>query len=67
MKNPFTAIRVRWNETMAELRKSAWPDRKELVESTIVVMVGVFILGVFVFLADFSLNQWVELLTRWVH
>jgi preprotein translocase SecE subunit len=66
MKNPFTAIRVRWNETMAELRKSAWPDRKELVESTIVVMVGVVILGVFVFLADFSLNQWVELLTRWV-
>jgi preprotein translocase SecE subunit len=51
---------------MAELRKSAWPDRKELVESTIVVMVGVVILGVFVFLADFSLNQWVELLTRWV-
>lgn len=67
MKNPFTAIRVRWNETMSELRKSAWPDRKELVESTIVVMVGVVILGVFVFLADFSLNQWVELLTRWVH
>ena len=66
MKNPFTAIRVRWNETVAELRKSSWPDRKELVESTIVVMVGIVILGVFVFLADFSLNQWVEFLTRLV-
>ena len=66
MKNPFTAIRTRWNETISELRKSAWPDRQELVESTIVVMVGVIILGVFVFLADFSLNEWVKLFTRMV-
>jgi preprotein translocase SecE subunit len=66
MKNPFTSIRVRWHETIAELRKSSWPDRKELLESTLVVMVGIVILGVFVFLSDFSLNQWVELLTRLV-
>jgi len=64
MTNPFTAIRQRWTETISELRKSSWPDRKELWESTLVVLIGIVILGSFVFLADFSLNQWVEFLTR---
>jgi preprotein translocase subunit SecE len=64
MTNPFTAIRRRWTETITELKKSSWPDRKELWESTLVVLIGVVILGSFVFLADFSLNQWVEFLKR---
>ncbi|MDE0821014.1 MAG: preprotein translocase subunit SecE [Opitutales bacterium] len=64
MTNPFTAIRQRWTETITELKKSSWPGRKELWESTLVVLIGVVILGTFVFLADFSLNQWVEFLKR---
>tara|TARA_B000000557_G_scaffold24463_1_gene18260 strand:- start:201 stop:404 length:204 start_codon:yes stop_codon:yes gene_type:complete len=63
MTNPFTAIRQRWTETVSELKKSSWPNRRELWESTLVVMVGVVILGTFIFLADFSLNNWVKFLT----
>ena len=63
MTNPFTAIRQRWTETVSELKKSSWPSRRELWESTLVVMVGVVILGTFIFLADFSLNNWVKFIT----
>ena len=63
MTNPFTAIRQRWTETVSELKKSSWPNRRELWESTLVVMVGVVILGTFIFLADFSLNNWVNFIT----
>ena len=65
MTNPFTAIRQRWSETISELKKSSWPNRRELWESTLVVMIGVVILGTFIFVADFSLGNWVEFLTRW--
>ena len=30
MTNPFTAIRQRWTETVSELKKSSWPNRREL-------------------------------------
>ncbi len=66
MTNPFRSIRIRWNETVSELKKSSWPGRRELWESTLVVLVGATILGCYIFLADFSLNQWVDLLTRLV-
>jgi preprotein translocase SecE subunit len=34
------------------LKKSAWPTRSELVDSTLVVLVTVILLGVFVSVAD---------------
>ena len=64
--NPFRKIRVFWGETIVELKKASWPDRTELRDSTIVVIVGVAILGVFVSIVDFSLFQVVSLFTDWV-
>ena len=66
MKNPFTAIRVFWSELVTELKRVAWPTRKELKESTIVVIVGIAILGVYTSIVDFSLFQVVNLFTGWV-
>ena len=57
MTNPF-AIRQRWTETVSEVFLAKSPR-----ESTLVVMVGVVILGTFIFLADFSLNNWVKFIT----
>ncbi len=45
-------IRQFLSEVVVELKKSAWPTRKELVDSTLVVIVTVVILGVFIALAD---------------
>lgn len=66
MRNPFTSIRLFYKETMTELKKSAWPSRTELRDSTIVVLLATAILGAYIALVDFSLMNGVELLTSWV-
>lgn len=62
--NFFRGIRTFWSETTAELKKSAWPTWKELKDYTIIVLVAVFILGTFITVADFSLNEWAQFFTR---
>lgn len=64
MTNPITKIQVFFNEVGVELKKSAWPTRKELVDSTIVVIIAVALLGVFVAFADYVFIQTLKLLMR---
>lgn len=64
MTNPFLKVRDFLAEVTAELKKSSWPTRKELVDSTIVVIVTVLILGVFVSLADLVFLRIIAILTR---
>jgi preprotein translocase subunit SecE len=52
MTNPIPKIREFCTEVVTELKKSAWPTRTELVDSTLVVLVTVIVLGVFVSTAD---------------
>ena len=40
-----------------ELKKSAWPTRSELIESTVVVIVSVVMLALFVGLCDLVLMR----------
>ena len=47
-----------------ELRKSAWPTRSELVESTVVVILTVAVLSLFVGVSDAIIVQMVSLLLR---
>jgi preprotein translocase subunit SecE len=64
MTNPFLKARDFLAEVMAELKKSSWPTRKELVDSTIVVIVTVLVLGMFVALADVVFLRIIGFLTR---
>ena len=64
MTNPFLKARGFVVEVWAELKKSSWPTWKELIDSTIVVMVTVLILGVFVALADVVFLRIIAFLTR---
>jgi preprotein translocase subunit SecE len=64
MANPFLKVQEFVMEVWAELKKSSWPTRKELVDSTIVVIVTILILGIFVALADLVFLRIVALLTR---
>jgi len=62
--NPFTKVRTFYKETLSELKKATWPDFKELRGSTLVVVAGVFILGLFITVSDFSLSNWIEYATQ---
>jgi len=61
--NPFRKVRTFYKETVAELTKASWPTISELRESTIVVVLGVVVLGFFISVSDFSLSNWVEYIT----
>lgn len=50
------------NEVGVELKKSAWPTRAELQESTFVVIMSVIALGVFVGLSDLILMRVLHLI-----
>ncbi len=63
MKNPFRAIRRLWSETGVELKKVSWPNRRELRESTVVVIVGIILLGTFITVSDYSLQNWIVFMT----
>ena len=45
-------VRRFFAETTAELGRCTWPGRSELLESTILVIAAIVILGAFVFVVD---------------
>ncbi len=47
-------------ETGQEMKRVSWPGRDELKESTIVVLVTVFIITVFLFIVDTGLDNGVK-------
>lgn len=46
-----------FRETLAEMRKVVWPDRRYVMVATIIILVLVFITGVFVLTIDFGLGK----------
>ena len=64
MVNPFLKLQEFVMEVLAELKKSSWPTRRELADSTVVVIVTVLILGIFVAMADLLFLRVVAMLTR---
>jgi preprotein translocase subunit SecE len=62
MTNPLTKIRSFVEEVFLELKKSAWPTRRELLDSTILVIVTVLVLGLFVAFADVVFVRAIRLL-----
>ncbi len=49
-------------DTISELKKSSWPPKKELMESTLLVIVAVAILGLFVAGVDFIVMEILKML-----
>ncbi len=48
----FAKIRVFFEETAEELKKCTWPNRAQLLESTLLVIVALIILAIFVTAVD---------------
>ncbi len=47
-------------EARAELGKVTWPPRKELYESTILVLVSVMAVSIFIGVVDFVFNKMLQ-------
>ena len=52
LRDTVQKVRNFGSEVVQEMKKSAWPDRKELVSSTAVVIVSVIMLSIFVGISD---------------
>ena len=63
MNNPVKAIQSFYFDTVAEMKKCTWPTRKELVESTMLVISSMIFLTVFVAVADFVIGLGVRYVT----
>lgn len=53
-----------FKETLAEMRKVVWPDQRYVTVATIIILVLVFITGVFVMAIDFGLGKIFTALTN---
>lgn len=49
-------------EVNAELKKVTWPNRQELISSTIIVIVAVFIISVYIGIVDVIFSRLISLL-----
>jgi len=52
-----------FKDTVAELKKVIWPTRKELTNSTVMVIVSILIIGMFIWIFDggiaYVLQNWI--------
>jgi len=62
MSNPIQAIQNYYEGTVEQLKKCTWPSRKELCDSTVVIVFTMILATLFVMVAD-----WVcEFLVRFI-
>ena len=55
-------IKVFLTEVIVELRKVSWPTRKELIDSTWIVLLSSIALAVFIGITDFALSKFLSLI-----
>jgi preprotein translocase subunit SecE len=61
---PFTALSEYVKDVRVEMSKVTWPTRRELRESTLVVIVMVFVISIFIGVVDRALSYAFEALIR---
>ena len=52
------------SEVIAEMKKVSWTTRQELVDSTLIVILSSFLLGIFVGVIDFAFSKGVSVIIR---
>jgi len=60
----FRKVRFFLADVQNELRKSTWPTRGELIESTVVVIVSVILFAIYIGLCDTALRKCMGFLAR---
>ena len=51
-------------EVLAEMKKVSWTTRRELMDSTLIVILSSFLLGIFVGVIDFAFSKGVAVIIR---
>jgi preprotein translocase subunit SecE len=64
IKDRWTRIKTFFIEVNAEVRKVTWPTFKEVRDTTIVVIIAVFLFGIFLYLVDLALHKGMESLFK---
>lgn len=52
LKKFAEAVKLFFDEVIGEMKKSTWPEKQELMESTAVVIFSLFLLSTFVGISD---------------
>jgi len=60
----FDKIRNFLVQTKAELKKVSWPNKNELIGSTVVVIITVIILAVYIGLLDLAFSRLIGLIMK---
>jgi len=64
MSNFFEEIKRYLREVWSELKKVSWPQRKEIIASTVVVILCTFIIAFFLGIVDVALQKVLGYLIR---
>ena len=51
-------------EVLAEMKKVSWTTRRELVDSTLIVIFSSFLLGIFVGIIDYAFSRGVAVIIK---
>ena len=51
-------------EVVAEMKKVSWTTRRELVDSTLIVILSSFLLGIFVGIIDYAFSRGVAVIIK---
>jgi preprotein translocase subunit SecE len=62
VKGSFGKIKTFFSEVVAEAKKVTWPTFKEVRDTTIVVIIAIFIFGIFLYLVDLGLGELLRIL-----
>jgi len=60
----ITNIKKFLSEVLAEMKKVSWTTRRELVDSTLIVILSSFILGIFVGVIDYAFSRGVAVIIK---
>ena len=58
----ITAIREGWNNVIAEMKKVTWPNRSEVVGTTVVVIVATVVFAVYLWGCDLFFFKLIDVL-----
>ncbi|MBG9796995.1 preprotein translocase subunit SecE [Brevibacillus laterosporus] len=62
--NIFSRTSSFLKDVVSELKKVRWPNRKELVSYTTVVVLAITFLAVFMFVVDFGISELIGLIIK---